>query len=92
MRVSPQIHPCLQSPGPAHDSLCVAAELPIAHKSITDCLNSHAIILVQGSSLDQIGDMQTLCIPPAQLEEPTLLTMGVTAEDGLNGPYWSEGA
>lgn len=59
MRVSPQIHPCLQSPGLAHDSLCVAAELPVAQESITDCLNSHVILLVQGSSLDQISDIQS---------------------------------
>lgn len=56
MRVSPQIHPCLQSPGPAHDSLCVAAELPIVHESIADCLNSRVIFLVQAISLNQIGD------------------------------------
>lgn len=59
MRVSPQIHPCLQSPGLARDSLCVAAELPVAQESITDCLNSHVILLVQGSSLDQISDIQS---------------------------------
>lgn len=58
MRVSPQIHPCLQSPGLVHDSQCVAAELPIAHESITDCFNSHVVSLVQGSSLDQIDDIQ----------------------------------
>lgn len=56
MRVSPQIHPCLQSSGLAHDSLCEAAELPIGHESIADCLNSRVIFLVQASSLHQIGD------------------------------------
>lgn len=95
MRVSPQIHPCLQSPGLACDSLCVAAELPIAHERITDCLNSYVLLLVQGSFLDQISDIQTLCIPPAQLEEPTLLAMAVAVESGLNdgphnGPHCSE--
>lgn len=60
MHVSPQIHPCLQSSGLAHDSLCVCvvAELPIVHESITDCLNGHVIFLVQGNSLDQISDIQ----------------------------------
>lgn len=58
MRVSPQIHPCLQSPGLAHDSLCVAAELPIVHESIADCLNSRVIFLVQAISLNQIGVFQ----------------------------------
>lgn len=57
MRVSPQIHPCLQSPGLAHDSLCVAAELPIVHESIAGCLNSRVIFLVQAISLHQIGDL-----------------------------------
>lgn len=58
MRVSPQIHSCLQSPGLAHDSLCVAAELPIVHESIADCLNSRVIFLVQAISLNQIGVFQ----------------------------------
>lgn len=60
MHVSPQIHPCLQSPGLAHGSLWVrvAAELPIVRGSITDCLSRHAIFLVQGSSLDKIDDIQ----------------------------------
>lgn len=58
MRVSPEIHPCLQSPGLAHDSQCVAAEHPVVRESITDCLNSHVIFLVQGRSLDQISDIQ----------------------------------
>lgn len=58
MRVSPQIHPCLQSPGLAHDSLCVAAELPIVHESIADCLNSRVIFLVQATSVNQIGVFQ----------------------------------
>lgn len=58
MRVNPQIHPCLQSPGLVCDAPCVAAELPVAPESVTDCLNSHVIFLVQGGSLHQISDIQ----------------------------------
>jgi len=73
----------------------VAAELPTVRESIADFLSSHVIFLVQGSSLDQIGDIQIWCIPPTQLEEPTLLTMAVTVEGGPsdgphNGLYCSE--
>lgn len=75
MRVSPQIHPCLQSPGLAHDSLCVAAELPIVHESTADCLNSRVIFLVQAISLHQIVTSQTLCTPRIQREEPALKSM-----------------
>lgn len=97
MRVSPQIHPCLQSPGPAHDSLCVAAELPIVHESTADCLNSRVIFLVQAISLNLVTS-QTLCIPPIELEEPTSLTMaagcwsdGPHLTDGPHdGPHFSE--
>lgn len=88
MRVSPQIHPCLQSPGPMHDSLCVAAKLPILHRNITDCLSSHVIFLVQGSLLGHNSDIQNSGMPSIQLEKPTLLAKAdVSVDVPRNGPH-----